>query len=168
MNHDVLMARVARRVKDKRVLRLIRRYLQAGVLEGRAGVASPRRDAARRPALAAVEQHPARRAGPGAYGRRGHRFVRYADDCNVYVRSKAAGERVMASLERFLEKRLRLQVNRSKSAVERPWKRRFLGYTVTNQRRRASAGVAGVGETAQGETAAAPAPRSRREPRSHL
>jgi len=63
--------------------------------------------------------------------RRGHRFVRYADDCNVYVRSKAAGERVMASLERFLAKRLRLQVNRSKSAVDRPWKRKFLGYTVT-------------------------------------
>jgi len=66
--------------------------------------------------------------------RRGHRFVRYADDCNVYVRSKAAGERVLASLERFLAERLRLQVNRAKSAVDRPWKRKFLGYTVTHER----------------------------------
>jgi RNA-directed DNA polymerase len=64
--------------------------------------------------------------------RRGHRFARYADDCNVYVQSEAAGERVMASLERFLEKRLRLKVNREKSAVARPWKRKFLGYSVTS------------------------------------
>ena len=67
----------------------------------------------------------------GELERRGHRFVRYADDCNVYVRSKAAGERVMASLERFLGKRLRLLVNREKSAVARPWARKFLGYSVT-------------------------------------
>jgi RNA-directed DNA polymerase len=64
--------------------------------------------------------------------RRGHRFVRYADDCNVYVQSKEAGERVMASLERFLAKRLRLKVNRDKSAVARPWQRKFLGYSVTS------------------------------------
>ena len=66
--------------------------------------------------------------------RRGHRFVRYADDCNVYVRSKAAGERVMASLERFLKERLRLTVNRDKSAVARPWQRKFLGYSVSSHR----------------------------------
>jgi RNA-directed DNA polymerase len=66
---------------------------------------------------------------------RGHRFVRYADDCNIYVQSKAAGERVLASLERFLSKRLRLKVNRDKSAVDRPWNRTFLGYTVTNLRK---------------------------------
>ena len=65
--------------------------------------------------------------------RRGHCFVRYADDCNVYVRSQAAGERVMDSLERFLEQRLRLRVNREKSAVARPWERKFLGYSVTSQ-----------------------------------
>jgi RNA-directed DNA polymerase len=63
----------------------------------------------------------------------GHRFVRYADDCNVYVRSKEAGERVMASLESFLSKRLRLRINRDKSAVARPWERKFLGYTVTQR-----------------------------------
>jgi RNA-directed DNA polymerase len=66
--------------------------------------------------------------------RRGHRFVRYADDCNVYVQSKAAGQRVLDSLERFLAKRLRLKINRDKSAVDRPWNRKFLGYTVTVHR----------------------------------
>jgi len=134
VNHDVLMARVARRVKDKRVLRLIRRYLQAGVLEG--GLVSPRREGTPQggplsPLLSNILLDELDRE----LERRGHRFVRYADDCNVYVRSKAAGERVMASLERFLRKRLRLQVNRSKSAVDRPWKRKFLGYTVTSERK---------------------------------
>ena len=66
-------------------------------------------------------------------GRRGHRFVRYADDCNVYVKSKAAGERVLSSLERFLTTKLRLRVNRNKSAVAQPWERKFLGYSVTRQ-----------------------------------
>jgi len=134
VNHDVLMARVARRVKDKRVLFVIRRYLQAGIMEG--GLVSPR-----------VEGTP--QGGPLSpllsnillddldkeLERRGHRFVRYADDSNVYVRSKAAGERVMASLERFLGDRLRLQVNRDKSAVARPWSRKFLGYSVTVDRK---------------------------------
>ncbi len=134
VNHDVLMARVSRRVKDKRVLRLIRRYLQAGVLEG--GLVSPRREGTPQggplsPLLSNILLDELDRE----LQRRGHRFVRYADDCNVYVRSKAAGERVMASLERFLEKRLRLRVNRSKSAVDRPWKRKFLGYTVTAEPR---------------------------------
>ena len=131
VNHDVLMARVARRLKDKRVLLLIRRYLQAGMMDD--GLVSPR-----------TEGTP--QGGPASpllsnilldeldkeLERRGHRFVRYADDSNVYVRSKAAGERVMASLERFLAKRLRLMVNRDKSAVARPWQRKFLGYSVTS------------------------------------
>ncbi len=134
VNHDVLMARVARRVKDQRVLRLIRRYLQAGVLEG--GLVSPRREGTPQggplsPLLSNILLDELDRE----LQCRGHRFVRYADDCNVYVRSKAAGERVMASLERFLRKRLRLRVNRSKSAVDRPWKRKFLGYTVTAEYR---------------------------------
>jgi RNA-directed DNA polymerase len=134
VNHDILMSRVARRVKNKRVLLLIRRYLQAGMMEG--GLVSPR-----------VEGTP--QGGPLSpllsnvlldeldkeLERRGHRFARYADDCNVYVQSRTAGERVMASLERFLAKRLRLRINRDKSAVARPWRRKFLGYSVTWHRK---------------------------------
>jgi RNA-directed DNA polymerase len=133
VNHDMLMARVARRVKDKRVLLLIRRYLQAGMMEG--GLVSPRTEGTPQggplsPLLSNVLLDELDRE----LERRGHRFVRYADDSNVYVRSKAAGERVMASLERFLTERLRLKVNRDKSAVARPWERKFLGYSVTVHR----------------------------------
>ena len=130
VNHDILMSRLARRIEDKRILRLIRRYLQAGMMEG--GLVSPR-----------VEGTP--QGGPLSpllsnilldeldqeLERRGHRFVRYADDCNIYVRSRRAGERVLASTERFLRDRLRLTVNREKSAVDRPGNRKFLGYTVS-------------------------------------
>ncbi len=133
VNHDILMSRMARRVKDKRILLLIRRYLQAGMLEG--GTVSQR-----------VEGTP--QGGPLSpllsnvllddldceLERRGHRFVRYADDCNIYVASQRAGERVLRSIEAFLEKRLRLTVNQDKSAVDRPWKRKFLGYSVTAHR----------------------------------
>lgn len=133
VNHDVLMARVARRVKDKRVLLLIRRYLQAGIMEG--GLVSPRAEGTPQggplsPLLSNVLLDELDKE----LEHRGHRFVRYADDCNVYVQSRAAGERVMASLERFLRERLRLKVNRDKSAVARPWERKFLGYTVTSNR----------------------------------
>jgi RNA-directed DNA polymerase len=133
VNHDVLMARLARRIEDKRILRLIRRYLQAGLLEG--GLVSQRVEGTPQggplsPLLSNVLLDELDRE----LERRGHRFVRYADDCNVYVRSKRAGERVMASLEVYLSTRLRLTVNRTKSAVDRPWKRKFLGYTVTAHR----------------------------------
>jgi RNA-directed DNA polymerase len=134
VNHDVLMARVARRVKDKRVLRLIRRYLQAGIMES--GVVSPRMEGTPQggplsPLLSNILLDELDKE----LERRGHRFARYADDCCVYVKSEVAGERVMASLERFLWKRLRLRLNRHKSAAARPWRRKFLGYTVTSNLR---------------------------------
>lgn len=130
VNHDVLMARVARRVKDTRVLLLIRRYLQAGMMEG--GVVSPRTEGTPQGGpLSPLLSNILLDEWDRELERRGHRFVRYADDCNVYVRSKAAGERVLASLERWLTQRLRLRVNREKSCVARPWSRKFLGYSVT-------------------------------------
>ena len=133
VNHDVLMARVAWRVKDKRVLRLIRRYLQAGMMVG--GVVSPRREGTPQggplsPLLSNILLDDLDRE----LEQRGHRFVRYADDCNVYVQSRRAGERVLASLEMFLARRLRLKINRTKSAVAWPWERSFLGYSVTVHR----------------------------------
>jgi RNA-directed DNA polymerase len=130
VNHDVLMARVARRVKDRRVLLLIRRYLQAGMMEG--GLVSRRTEGTPQGGpLSPLLSNILLDEWDRELERRGHRFVRYADDCNVYVRSKAASERVMASLERFLATRLRLRVNRDKSCVARPWSRKFLGYSVT-------------------------------------
>lgn len=131
VNHDVLMVRVAKRVKDKRVLRLIRRYLQAGVLAG--GLVSPRSEGTPQgsplsPLLSNILLDDLDKE----LEQRGHRFCRYGDDIIVFVRSKAAGERVMRSLERFVSKRLRLKVNLEKSAVARPWTRRYLGYSFTN------------------------------------
>jgi RNA-directed DNA polymerase len=130
VNHDVLMARVARKVKDTRILRLIRRYLQAGMLQG--GIESQR-----------VEGTP--QGGPLSpllsnillddldkeLERRGHAFCRYADDCNIYVKTQRSGERVMASIRRYLEERLKLKVNEAKSGVRRPWECKFLGYSMT-------------------------------------
>ena len=134
VNHDVLIARVKRRVKDKRVLRLIGRYLRAGMMEG--GLTSPRTEGTPQggplsPLLSNILLDDLDKE----LERRGHRFVRYADDFQVYLKSEAAGERVMASLEGFLKKRLRLKVNRTKSAVGRPWKRKFLGYRTTTDRK---------------------------------
>jgi RNA-directed DNA polymerase len=133
VNHDVLMARVARQVKDKRVLGLIRRYLQAGMMQD--GLATQRREGTPQggplsPLLSNILLDDLDKELEG----RGHAFCRYADDANIYVRSKAAGQRVMESLTRFLERQLKLKVNLTKSAVDRPWNRKFLGYSMTNQR----------------------------------
>ena len=133
VNHDVLMSRLARRIKDKRVLRLIRRYLQAGMMSN--GLATARREGTPQggplsPLLSNILLDELDKE----LERRGHKFCRYADDCNIYVRSRSAGERVMKSITSFLERRLRLKVNAKKSAVARPWERKFLGYSMTPNR----------------------------------
>jgi RNA-directed DNA polymerase len=130
VNHDVLMARVARRVRNKKLLRLLGRYLKAGIMAG--GVVQAREEGTPQggplsPLLSNILLDDLDKE----LERRDRRFSRYADDCNIYVRSKEAGERVMKTLTRFLWKRLRLKINQSKSAVDRPWERKFLGYTMT-------------------------------------
>ena len=127
VNHDVLMGKLAKRIGDRRVLRLIRRYLEAGILAR--GIAMERHEGTPQggplsPLLANVLLDEVDKE----LEKRGHAFARYADDCNVYVRSKRAGERVMKALRRLFAK-LRLRVNESKSAVARPPDRKFLGYS---------------------------------------
>ena len=128
VNHDILMDRLAKRIKDKQVLRLIRRYLQAGVMAH--GVCSQRDEGTPQggplsPLLANVLLDEVDRE----LERRGHKFVRYADDCNVYVKSMRAGERVLQALRRCYA-RLHLVVNEAKTAVARVWGRKFLGYSI--------------------------------------
>ena len=127
VNHDVLMSRLARRIGDRRLLQIIRRFLAAGMM--RYGVSIARREGTPQggplsPLLSNLLLDDLDKELEG----RGHRFCRYADDCNIYVRSPAAGERVMASVTGFLESRLRLRVNREKSAVAPVGERKFLGY----------------------------------------
>ena len=133
VNHDILMDRVARKVKDKQALRLIRRYLEAGILEG--GLVSPTMEGVPQggplsPLLSNILLNDLDQE----LEKRGHRFCRYADDCNVYVKSSSAGQRVMDSLTQFLSRKLRLTVNSRKSAVDRPWKRQFLGFSFLSGR----------------------------------
>ena len=133
VNHDMLMSRVARKVRDKRVLKLIGDYLRAGMLEG--GVVNARTEGTPQggplsPLLSNILLTDLDRE----LERRGHAFCRYADDCNIYVASEKAGLRVLASITRFVEDRLKLKVNARKSAVARPSERKFLGYSFTAQR----------------------------------
>src|SRR6516162_476955 len=130
VSHDKLMGQIAKRIEDKRLLKLIRAFLNAGVMEN--GLVSP-----------SVEGTP--QGGPLSpllsnlvldeldreLERRGHRFVRYADDCNIYVGSERAGQRVMESITQFITHRLKLKVNQAKSAVARPQERKFLGFSFT-------------------------------------
>ena len=130
VNHDLMMSRVGRRVGDRRVLAVIRRYLQAGTMAG--GVESPRQEGTPQggplsPLLSNILLDDLDKE----LERRGHAFCRYADDCNIYVQSKRAGRRVLSSLTSYLKEELKLKVNRAKSAVDRPWQRKFLGYSMT-------------------------------------
>jgi len=132
VNHDVLMSRVARRVADKRVLKLLRAYLNSGVLEN--GLVSPTDEGTPQGGpLSPLLSNLLLDEWDRELERRGHRFVRYADDCNIYVRSERAGERVLAGMKQFLARRLRLRVNEQKSAVGKPSERKFLGYSFTNE-----------------------------------
>ena len=133
VNHDKLMGQVAKRVTDKRVLKLLRVFLTAGVMEN--GLVSPVDEGTPQggplsPLLSNLVLDELDRE----LERRGHRFVRYADDCNIYVRSVQAGQRVMESVTRFLHEKLKLKVNREKSAVARPQERKFLGFSFTRHR----------------------------------
>jgi len=129
VNHDILMSLVKRKVKDRKVLKLIDSYLKAGMFEG--GITSPRQEGTPQggplsPLLSNILLDELDKE----LERRGHTFCRYADDCNIYVATKASGERVMASVTRYLSERLKLTVNQTKSAVDRPWRRIFLGYSM--------------------------------------
>ena len=133
INHDILMGRIAKRISDNRVLRLIRRYLQAGIMVH--GVVQERYEGTPQggplsPLLSNILLDELDKE----LERRGHNFCRYADDCNIYVRSERAGKRVMDSIERFLAKKLKLKVNRQKSAVDKPQERQFLGFSFTDGR----------------------------------
>lgn len=130
VNHDILMSRVARQVDDERVLKLIRRYLEAGLM--REGVEEARSMGTPQGGpLSPLLSNILLTAWDRELERRGHAFCRYADDCNIYVRSEVAGRRVMAQVKAFLQRHLKLHVNEAKSACARPWKRKFLGDTMT-------------------------------------
>jgi RNA-directed DNA polymerase len=133
VNHDILMGLVAKRVADKRILRLVRGFLTAGALEG--GLVSPTEEGTPQGGpLSPLLSNLMLDVLDKELEKRGHRFVRYADDCNIYVRSQRAGERVMAGIEQFLAKRLKLKVNKAKSAVAKPSVRKFLGFSFTGGR----------------------------------
>ena len=131
VNHDKLMGQVAKRVEDKRLRKLIRVFLNAGVMEN--GLVSPSLEGTPQggplsPLLSNLVLDELDRE----LERRGHRYVRYADDCNIYVRSERAGQRVMNSITQFITQKLKLKVNETKSAVARPQERKFLGFSFTD------------------------------------
>jgi RNA-directed DNA polymerase len=130
VNHDKLMGEVAKRVTDKRMLKLLRAYLNAGVMEN--GLVSPMEEGTPQGGpLSPLLSNLVLDELDQELEKRGHRFVRYADDCNIHVRSKRAGQRVMESVVKFIVTRLKLRVNSEKSAVGQPWERKFLGFSFT-------------------------------------
>ena len=132
VNHDILMGLIAKRVADKRILKLIRGFLTAGVLDG--GLVSPTEEGTPQGGpLSPLLSNLMLDVLDKELEKRGHHFVRYADDCNIYVRSQRAGERVLAGIEKFLAKRLKLKVNKAKSAVAKPSVRKFLGFRYTSE-----------------------------------
>jgi group II intron reverse transcriptase/maturase len=130
VDHDILMSRVARTIKDPRLLKLIRRYLTAEMVDGK-GVVKRDRGMPQGGPLSPLLSNILLDELDKELERRGHDFCRYADDCNIYVRSRRAGEQLRKELGDFLMKRLKLNVNEQKSAVARPWERKFLGYSFT-------------------------------------
>lgn len=133
VNHDRLISRLSKRIKDKRVIRVIRAYLNAGIMDG--GLLKPTEAGTPQggplsPLLSNIVLDELDKE----LERRGHRFVRYADDCNIYVKSQRAGERVMASIRSYIERRLKLKVNARKSAVGEGQERKFLGFSFTSMR----------------------------------
>lgn len=131
VNHDILMERIRRKISEPKILNLIRRYLKSGIMEG--GVVTTNREGTPQggplsPLLSNIMLDDLDKE----LERRGHRFCRYADDCNIYVKSEKAGRRVLGSITRFIEKKLQLRVNRDKSAVDNPWRRKFLGFSFTS------------------------------------
>lgn len=133
VNHDRLMSRLAKRVEDKPLLKLIRKYLQAGVMINGV-VSSTEQGTPQGGPLSPLLSNIVLDELDKELETRGHKFVRYADDCNIYVESKRAGERTMTSIQQFIERKLRLKVNKGKSAVDRPWKRKFLGFSFTSSK----------------------------------
>lgn len=131
VNHDRLMSTLAKRIHDKPLLKLIRKYLQSGVMI-HGVVSSTEKGTPQGGPLSPLLSNIVLDELDKELEKRGHKFVRYADDCNIYVKSKRAGERTMASVRRFIERKLRLKVNEKKSAVDRPWKRKFLGFSFTD------------------------------------
>jgi RNA-directed DNA polymerase len=135
VNHDKLMGQISSRIQDKRLLKLIRSFLQSGVME--CGLVGPTVEGTPQggplsPLLSNIVLHEL----DLELEKRGHNFARYADDCNLYVRSRRAGERVKESVTQFIEKKLLLKVNQQKSAVDRPSRRKFLGFSFTGNRKR--------------------------------
>ena len=143
--HDRLVGKVRERVADKRVIKLIRSCLKSGVLEG--GLVKPIDEGTPQGGpLSPILSNLVLDELDQELERRGHRFVRYADDCNIYVKSLWAGRRVMRSVTKFLTKKLKLKVNEKKSAVGRPWKRKFLGFTIGQDRKSKRDDISAIGK----------------------